>query len=429
MGYKKWFAIVLIVAMVFGIALHVSAASDEDAYGSEWLYDEPQVISDETENYLTNLNENVFANYANKPQLAIVVVNNLPYDIDRYKRDLFNLNGIGTEAENCGMLFIFAVNDRKYGLEIGDGFEKGSLLREDLETDFITEDMKNALRAGDYDTVVLQVVQYLESLMADEENGVYAQKEAERLAANDYAIDFTVSFPADLSSLIFASRQIGLEEYQDCSFLLQDCSTKQYLVAAYSEESQRYVVSGVTEKQDEAARFHCGMNPESPARLHISGLDIGNYSLVMDSVAYGYTALDPTPICVLAGHATIGDHLANYKVSGKYYHRISFDVELDRNEAEQAVIAEDRTLTVAGFVLCVLLPAVGLGALIIFIVVKVIVAVLRSRKIKDLIERNYKYIPSAQTTKDEFYAYMKTEHRNVPYRELEKQFLDRKSVV
>ena len=57
------------------------------------------------------------------------------------------------------MLFIFAIEDREYALEIGDGFEKGSIIRKDLETDFITEDMKNSLRNEDYDTVVHQVAE------------------------------------------------------------------------------------------------------------------------------------------------------------------------------------------------------------------------------------------------------------------------------
>ena len=164
------------------VLLSIPVCAAEAEYGNEWVYDDAQVISSETEEYIKNLNENVFACYTNKPQLAFIIINDLPYDIEKYKLDMFNKFGVGTAEENCGMLFVFAINDREYALEIGDGFEKGTLLRKDLETDFISEDMKNSLRAGDYDSVVRQVAQHLEGLMTDEENGVYEEREAEKAA-------------------------------------------------------------------------------------------------------------------------------------------------------------------------------------------------------------------------------------------------------
>ena len=38
--------------------------------GNEWVYDESNVISKDTEDYIKNLNENIFSVYKNKPQLA-----------------------------------------------------------------------------------------------------------------------------------------------------------------------------------------------------------------------------------------------------------------------------------------------------------------------------------------------------------------------
>lgn len=173
----RLFAIALAVIMMLAMATPLIAhAAEADNYGNEWVYDEPQVVSAETEAYIASLNE-TFAGYQNKPQLLIMIINKLPYNIDDYKLDMFNEYGVGTKEENQGMLFIFAIEDREYALEIGDGFEKGSIIRKDLETDFITEDMKNSLRNEDYDTVVHQVAEYLGSLMADVENGVYAEKE------------------------------------------------------------------------------------------------------------------------------------------------------------------------------------------------------------------------------------------------------------
>lgn len=200
---KRIFTIICITILIFINTTPVFAK------GNEWVYDEPQVISEETENYIKNLNENLFVNYKNKPQLAFIVIKDLPCNIDTYKLDMFNEYGVGTAEENCGMLFVLAVNDRKYGLEIGDGFEKGSLLRKDLETDFISDEMKSALREEDYDTVVLEIAKHLEKLMADEENGIYIQKSQEAVNNVISLINSigTVEYTTDCRNLINASRK------------------------------------------------------------------------------------------------------------------------------------------------------------------------------------------------------------------------------
>lgn len=176
------------MVLVFIITLLCVLNQNPVAYaadtGNEWVYDEANVINESTEEYIKNLNENVFPSYKNKPQLAFIVIDELPagVDIDSYKLDMFNKYGVGTADENCGMLFVLSIRDRKYGFEIGDGFERGSILHGDLESDFITEEMKDSLRAEDYDSVVLQVTKHLEQIMADEETGVYAKRESDRAA-------------------------------------------------------------------------------------------------------------------------------------------------------------------------------------------------------------------------------------------------------
>ncbi|MDO4283049.1 MAG: TPM domain-containing protein [Clostridia bacterium] len=164
------------VLLLFTLLMTYSVAYAKE---NEWVLDEPQVLTQETKDYIENLNENVFVNYKNKPQLGIMVINQLPsgYTIDEYTFEKFNEYGVGTEKEDCGLLFVFAIEDREYGLEIGDGFVEGSLLCEELEKDFITSDMKSLLREEKYDTVVLEVVKHLETMMADEENGVYLERE------------------------------------------------------------------------------------------------------------------------------------------------------------------------------------------------------------------------------------------------------------
>lgn len=171
-----------IFAIVFSITLILSTCFTVGATGNEWVFDELNVISSETEDYIKNLNENTFSTYEDKPQFAVIMLKELPenYTMDEYKLDMFNEYGVGTKEENCGMLFVFAIEDREYGFEIGDGFTEGSLLREDLETDFIDSDMRSLLRNEKYDEVVMSITKHIEQLMYDEENGVYLQKEEAR---------------------------------------------------------------------------------------------------------------------------------------------------------------------------------------------------------------------------------------------------------
>lgn len=172
---KKFLSVFLALMIVATIGIPVFAT------GNEWVMDESQVLSKETEDYIKALNEDVFATYKNKPQLAVVVIDYLPteYTMDEYKLYLFNKYGIGTKEENCGLLFVLAIESREYGLEIGDGYESGSLLRKELSNDFITSETLESLRAGNWDDAIVQVIKHLEEIMANEEAGVYTAKEAE----------------------------------------------------------------------------------------------------------------------------------------------------------------------------------------------------------------------------------------------------------
>ena len=149
------------------------------AENTKWVVDSPGVLSQETVDYVADLNENQYPDYKNKPQLSIVILNKLPENVsmDEYKRELFNNYGVGTKEENCGLLFVFSLFDREYGLEIGDGYARGSLLRNTLEKDFIDGDIKDLLKDERYDAATMQIIKYLDNIMSQEENGIYDKHE------------------------------------------------------------------------------------------------------------------------------------------------------------------------------------------------------------------------------------------------------------
>ena len=168
---------------LFVVTIFLVPSTKTEVFANEWVYDELDVVSENTKELVKSYNEDIFSTYTRKPQLGIMVIDSLPsgYTMDEFKLEMFNKLGVGTAEENCGMLFVFAVSDRLYGLEIGEGFERGSVLRQDLETDFISESTKEMLRNGQYDRVIYLITEYLASLMEDAENGVYIWKEQERL--------------------------------------------------------------------------------------------------------------------------------------------------------------------------------------------------------------------------------------------------------
>lgn len=244
---KKRFTLFLTVLLIFICNCVPVFAKDTD-----WVYDEVGVVSDDTINYVTNLNENVFPNYKNKPQLGIYIVDKLPegYTMDEYKLEVFNHYGVGTKDENCGLLFVMAISDRKYGLEIGDGFAKGSLLRRDLETDFITNDMKNLMRNGDYDHAILQIVQHLECIMSDEENGIYAAREAEAIQKQAEAIqnqeEKARQFINSLKFLGIGALVIGIATI--ITFVVKERKFKKYV--NYLIENYSFLVKYVIDKNN-----------------------------------------------------------------------------------------------------------------------------------------------------------------------------------
>lgn len=139
----KRFSLSLLSAILFfllGTQLSVQAQE------TKWVNDETNLLSQELLDGITKLNEKVYAEYDNKPQLGIEVLNTLPEgfsDIDEYRVERFEELGIGDDEHDSGILFILLLEDRKFAIETGYGIEP---IITDLEARRILEgDMKNYL--------------------------------------------------------------------------------------------------------------------------------------------------------------------------------------------------------------------------------------------------------------------------------------------
>lgn len=127
---------------------------------SRWVYDETGSLTDDTISYIQELNENALKDY----QYAVYIVNSLEgASMDSYKLSLFNKLGVGSKEKNSGILFVLAVADRKYGLEIGEGITGG--LRNTLSNDFLSNSAISALKASDWNSAVREVSAQLNELV------------------------------------------------------------------------------------------------------------------------------------------------------------------------------------------------------------------------------------------------------------------------
>lgn len=144
----------------------------QEANFNATVYDDAGVLSQSTEAYITQLN-NKYNGYERQPQLIFVTVDSLVAPIDLYKHQVFNELGLGDSETDCGILFVLAINNRTYGMEVGDGFKNNTLLMQDLTEDFLTDHMIALLQAEMYDDFVIEVSNYIDEVLRDDEHGYY----------------------------------------------------------------------------------------------------------------------------------------------------------------------------------------------------------------------------------------------------------------
>lgn len=173
--------------MILGVIFNTLRVEASDINQSTWVYDETGNISEETIDYINELNNGKLKNY----QYAVYLVKTLNgQNIDDYKLQLFNELGIGDKEHNQGILFIIVTEDRKYGLEIGDGFT--GTLRDRLSTNFIDNNILNDMRNSDWDSAVYKVSEKINNIIPVELTPEQEKEliEQERLQAVENARQF-----------------------------------------------------------------------------------------------------------------------------------------------------------------------------------------------------------------------------------------------
>ncbi|MGX7263510.1 TPM domain-containing protein [Enterococcus crotali] len=130
-----------------------------------FVSDNATILNNDTKKKIYTLNKQLAAS-TKGAQLIVVTVNDLPSGetIESYANKIFTQLGIGDKVENNGILYLIALTNRKFRLEVGYGLENILSTR---AADAIINDSHiiNAFKEENYDDGVIQVVEQVFSLV------------------------------------------------------------------------------------------------------------------------------------------------------------------------------------------------------------------------------------------------------------------------
>ena len=109
------------------------------------------------EDQLSNLNSQLLRyDYDNTTQIVLLIINSLEdYPIENYAIEVAEKNGIGTDGNDNGVLFVVALADKKMRIEVGYGLEgalpdalANSIIRNDIAPHFKRDEYYEGVAAG-----------------------------------------------------------------------------------------------------------------------------------------------------------------------------------------------------------------------------------------------------------------------------------------
>ena len=121
-------------------------------HGGVWVHDEAGALSSQTRQYLEQSLKQDRDSTSN--QIAVYIIKSLEgEDIDDYAFRVFQQWKLGDKVKLNGVLYLIAIEDRKFRIEVGDGLE-GVLT--DLQASRINRDrVAPFFRKGDFDNGVI----------------------------------------------------------------------------------------------------------------------------------------------------------------------------------------------------------------------------------------------------------------------------------
>ncbi|MGO3604110.1 MAG: TPM domain-containing protein [Enterococcus malodoratus] len=130
-----------------------------------FVSDNAKMLSQKTKQKIYQLNKQLAAS-TNGAQFQIVTIPELPRgeDIESYANKIFNQLGIGDKTENNGVLYLIALDEREFRLEVGYGLE--GLIPDGKADDIINnDDVVDDFKDENYDKGVNQVLDEVFDIM------------------------------------------------------------------------------------------------------------------------------------------------------------------------------------------------------------------------------------------------------------------------
>ncbi len=135
-----------------------------DADMTSCVLDQANVLSSETENQVELYNADLESE-CDGAQLVVVTVNYLDGDADVAATKLMNDIGVGSAAQNNGMLLLLVAREARGWLAVGDGLD--SVFDDDAAGDYLDQYFWDDVDAGDFDGAVLGLTEALHDWYLD----------------------------------------------------------------------------------------------------------------------------------------------------------------------------------------------------------------------------------------------------------------------
>ncbi|MGX7263030.1 TPM domain-containing protein [Enterococcus crotali] len=126
---------------------------------SFFVDDQAQLLSEQTKELIIQANEQEFQQLTGAPQFVVKTIKRLPkaQTIETYAVESFEDLGIGRKDLDNGFLFVLALEDRKYRLEVGYGVE--DIITDGMKRDIVPVEVEDLFRAEKYDEGISRVSQ------------------------------------------------------------------------------------------------------------------------------------------------------------------------------------------------------------------------------------------------------------------------------
>lgn len=161
----------LVLLTLFVASFSVTVAHAEANY----VKDDAKVLS---QSQVQNLNEmlNELATSQTKSgesvhlEYAILTVKSLNRDdIEDYARDIFNKKQIGNSQHNLGVLFVIAIKDHEYRIQLGDGWNKTKYVNEKHIKKWVyTDNVTTMLRSDNYGEAIETITENMIALLGQD---------------------------------------------------------------------------------------------------------------------------------------------------------------------------------------------------------------------------------------------------------------------